>query len=491
MRKIITILTGLSIAIECLAVSVARPEVSTTDSAAGAVVTAAESGYIFPEEYPFNSLEVKAILKSEANNEDNHQLLEMTVDVPVAGQLMEILGDNLKTVESLTVTGEINSNDFSTMWNACYYGKLVELDLTDAGVEGNMIPPMALFRINEQVNLTPGHVYCIGLRKLLLPKTVTEIGEMAFSFLIELTELRLPDNLETIGEYAFENCSKLEGEIVFPQSLQYLMRGSFYKSNLQKITLPDSPVSIGMRAFAGCRLIEVYLPDDCNLASGGFQFYGNKLLEKVHLPENLETVPPNIFGECSNLKEVYIPASVKEIREEAFKDSPIVMGPIFPEGLFSIEFNAFKNCQLKEIDLPSTLFELEADAFGCCSSVEKLICRALIPPTNNGRNCIYPLGSPFGDEENFTRGINRDIPVYIPIGTKALYEQNPVWNYFTNFFETDFNEDLSPAGIEKVSEITNSGGEGSTLYDLQGKKVKDSVPGQIYIRDGKKELLAK
>jgi hypothetical protein len=36
-------------------------------------------------------------------------------------------------------------------------------------------------------------------------------------------------------------------------------------------------------------------------------------------------------------------------------------------------------------------------------------------------------------------GVNRDIPIYIPVGTIDAYQNAEGWNYFTNFIETEMN----------------------------------------------------
>lgn len=469
MRKFITLLAGLMIAIAGLAQPAGRP----------------------------------AELASE-----NQQLAALTVDVPVAGQLMEVLGDNLETVEALTVTGEINADDFATMWNACFYGQLVDLDLSDAHVEGEVIPSQAMFRLNEEINSMDHLVYHIGLRKLILPKTVTEIGDMAFAYLTELTELGLPEalvkinesafqecsklttedftfpeGLEYIGKYAFYNCSAMWGEIVFPESLRSVMRSAFSGCNLHRVIFPDGLEYIGALAFAGNCLNVVTVPDNCSLDPLGGQFYDNPWMVKAHLPENAEVIPADIFCGCLSLKEVNIPAATTTICENAFRDCKSLTEVVFPEGLFAIFENAFKYCQFKEINLPSTLFELEAGAFECCTSVEKITCKALIPPVNNGRNCDIRIGSPFGDDENFAYGIRRDIPVYIPVGTKELYEQSPSWNYFTNFIESDFT-----TGIDQLPSAPPTFEEAPSLYNLNGNQIANPTPGQIYIQAGKKHL---
>ena len=84
--------------------------------------------------------------------------------------------------------------------------------------------------------------------------------------------------------------------------------------------------------------------------------------------------------------------------------------------------------------------------------------------------------------------------LYVPIGTKSLYEKREPWNLFFYVVEMDFT------GIDEVfNEVKGENGtngrrpEGlkakvKTIYDLQGRKVE--VPSEgLYIIDGHKVIV--
>ncbi len=77
---------------------------------------------------------------------------------------------------------------------------------------------------------------CATLRFVILPSSVTEIGQMAFSDCQMLESITMPDSLVTIGNSAFENCSRLVS-----------------------IVIGKKVESIGTDAFRGCyQLYEVF-----------------------------------------------------------------------------------------------------------------------------------------------------------------------------------------------------------------------------------------
>ena len=71
--------------------------------------------------------------------------------------------------------------------------------------------------------------YCLSLSEIVIPNSVTSIGDLAFSFCSSLAEVVIPNSVTRIGDYAFLHCS-----------------------SLSSIVIPVSVTIIGSYAFAGC-----------------------------------------------------------------------------------------------------------------------------------------------------------------------------------------------------------------------------------------------
>ena len=83
-------------------------------------------------------------------------------------------------------------------------------------------------------------------------KTVTSIGDEAFSGCRALTRIELPDSVTSIGDVAFSYCRSLTS-IELPDSVTSIGESAFYRCrSLTSIELPDSVTSIGDRAFEKC-----------------------------------------------------------------------------------------------------------------------------------------------------------------------------------------------------------------------------------------------
>lgn len=416
-----------------------------------------------------------------------------------SGTLGSVLGEKIYEIESIAVEGPLNEDDFNTLWEATFNGHLKNIDLEKATVENGKIPDEALFHIDAQVNWETMVITTIWLEKLILPNGVTEIGEFAVAYATALKEIKFPKTLQTIGKAAFTDCISLTaeqlefpeclsvigkqsfyqcrgltGKITLPKSLKAIVCGAFYSCKISEINFPESLEYLGCMAFANSALEKAILPDNCMLCSEGGQFYNIWYLSEAHLPNNSTLVPNSVFSGCFSLKKVNVPSRAVAIAEFAFDQ--VKMSDIdFPETLESIEQNAFQSCnKLTAVVLPASLKSLGDRAFALCGSLQRIYCKATVPPA-----CI-PASGYESDGTPFT-SVNPSTPVYIPVGTKQQYMTAPGWDYMTNFIETD---DFPAAGIESVA--TDGNEQSENTYDLFGRKVNTLIPGNIYISNGKK-----
>ena len=90
------------------------------------------------------------------------------------------------------------------------------------------------------------------IKSIIIPDSVTSIGNNAFANCSKLTSVTIPDSVTSIGRYAFSGCSSLTS-ITIPDSITRIEECAFGGcSSLISITIPDSVTSIGDSAFKGC-----------------------------------------------------------------------------------------------------------------------------------------------------------------------------------------------------------------------------------------------
>lgn len=135
----------------------------------------------------------------------------------------------------------------------------------------------------------------------------------------------------------------------------------------------------------------VFLPTGKPYSIGANCFMQNWKLTGITIPEDVVEIQQSAFQE-SGLKQIYIPASVKELKNDVFADchslttatienTPMTGQRIFArcralqsvqlgEGVIRIEEGAFEHTGLVEIELPTTLGQIDKLAFDYCKLKE-------------------------------------------------------------------------------------------------------------------------
>lgn len=143
-----------------------------------------------------------------------------------------------------------------------------------------------------------------------------------------------------------------------------------YKGNDAVVTIPETiaydgrtyTVTIVAYAFnSNSDITEVILPSSIK-EIGDYSFAQCKNLEKINLPEGLLKIGQSAFGECA-LKEITLPSTLQELGKYAFSDCTSLQNVVLNEGLKKIGDRAFSKCVIEEITLPSTLQKLGERVF--------------------------------------------------------------------------------------------------------------------------------
>ena len=145
---------------------------------------------------------------------------------------------------------------------------------------------------------------CAGLTDIVIPGSITYIGDFAFNGCTSLTSASLPNNVIEIGPYAFCGCTGLT-TFRIPTKVVELKSNIFDGcANLVSVDLHDGVRTIDQNAFRGCvKLTTISIPQTTTFIGYG-AFRNCSSLTTVTLPKELYRMDSYAFDGCVNLKTV-------------------------------------------------------------------------------------------------------------------------------------------------------------------------------------------
>ena len=245
-----------------------------------------------------------------------------------------------------------------------------------------------------------------GITKL----PVTRIGFTAFQWAPDLEEVTIPNTVKTIGEAAFNLCPKLRS-ITVPNSVVTIEEwGIAHNESLKELHLGSGAVNLDDYAIVGNTALEVITVDENNPVydsrnncNGIITTVNNSMVHDRHI----------LFTACSR---TVLPREVTWIARGAYQDQGITM-VILPAQITNLEHSCFEGCEyLTEI------YNFSHDPQGCMSTTFE---------DYHYENCT----------------------LYVPLGTKEIYQQVPVWGSFRHIEEFDAIT-IIPGDVNGDGEIT-------------------------------------
>ena len=186
---------------------------------------------------------------------------------------------------------------------------------------------------------TPGN----ELKGVIIPDSVTNIGQYSFSGCTSLENITIPSSVENIGQYSFSGCT-----------------------SLKNITIPNSIENIERYAFSGCTNLEEVIFEENSILNGisPYAFSDCTSLKHINLPQSIRGIANGAFYNCTSLKHIDLPQSLNRIGPSAFSNCSSLVSIIIPNNISYIEEFAFSNClSLTIVELSSKLNQIGAWAF--------------------------------------------------------------------------------------------------------------------------------
>lgn len=217
--------------------------------------------------------------------------------------------------------------------------------------------------VSESVKSIQSCVFksCVSLTKATW-RTLVSVPDSVFESCSALTDVKL-SSVTKIGERAFSGCIGLK-EIILPQSLTEIGEYAFNKTALASITLPQSIDKVGNGCFLDCKYLETVNFDGKIKEIGESAFSGCISLKSFEIPSSVVSIGNSAFLDCTSLKNIEIPSSVVSIGNFAFNGCSALSEVLFNEGLKTIGEEAFGKCKsLSSVQWPLSLKEIGRCAF--------------------------------------------------------------------------------------------------------------------------------
>ncbi len=207
--------------------------------------------------------------------------------------------------------------------------------------------------------------------EIVIKEGTVGIANHAFRDSSSLTSIIISDGMRKIGNYSFENSGL--NSLIIPNSISSIGDGAFYGcTGLTSITIPNGVISIGDLAFGGCSLTSITIPESVtSIGSGAFNnlttvTINSKTIAAISKSYDGTSVLEHFFG--SSVTKYIFDGNVQDIGDYACYNCGRLNTVIIGTKVASIGQGAFNNCiRLKKV----------------CSEAEQ------VPNTNidNFRNC--------------------------------------------------------------------------------------------------------
>lgn len=280
------------------------------------------------------------------------------------------------------------------------------------------------FTIPDAVTTIGSYAFecCNVFKEITIPASVEYIGEGAFSQCANLAEIKvdknnknftsvdgvlfnadktqiicypsakegkysIPDGVTSVMGYAFAGCPKLT-DITIPASLNFEGREFVNCQGITSVEIPDGITRIGIYSFSNCKnLTSVTIPNSVTrIDPSAFAYSG---LKSVTIPSSVTSVFNDVFYGCDSLAEIIVDkgneryCSIDGVLFYNYNGELSILqypsskeGKVYdlPDGTTSISSSSsfYKNYKLEQINIPSTLKNINNSYFEYCYNLKQI-----------------------------------------------------------------------------------------------------------------------
>ena len=303
--------------------------------------------------------------------DDCSQLTSITIPNSVTN--IDYAFSNCRNLSNIYYTGDIKGwceiDGLRYLMRSSYGSYTHTLYIDGIKVEGDLVIPDSVTSIGDGAFLG-----CTGLTSITIPNSVTSIGDDAFWGCKDLTSITIPDSVTTsISSGAFDNTawyySQPYYDTIYLGKVAYGYKGIMPDNTT--ITLKEGTLGIAENAFSRC--------------DG---------LTNIILPDGLITIGDSAFSGCKNLTSIVIPASVTILGDYAFSGCKNLTSVTIGNGVTSLGDGVFESCKsLTSITIPASVTNISLHAFPFCSGLKNINVAKGNPKYHSNGNCLIETES--------------------------------------------------------------------------------------------------
>ena len=232
---------------------------------------------------------------------------------------------------------------------------------------------------------------CHTLTRINIPSNVTSIGIGVFGGCDALKDITIPSSVTNIGDHAFGGCGGVK-DLTIPSSVTNIGDSAFYDCKNLDLVINNTErnVTVGRNAFEGCKSVTWEIPDK---ESTGLQFEVSgttavvvkgdySKLDSAFIPSKVKIdgsvytvtgIANNAFSNCKNLTYVKVSEGVTNMGIATFSYCENLESVVLGEGIEKISSSLFNGCaSLSDINIPASVTEIDGSAFEGCASLASI-----------------------------------------------------------------------------------------------------------------------
>ena len=332
-----------------------------------------------------------------------------------------------------------------------------------------------------------------GLKSITIPASVEEIESTAFTLNYDLEEIKIEEGNK---HFVMEGNMLLSADkthflyllgatdwnksidLKLPATVKTIDDSALYGSAaVTSLTLPEGLESIGVMGLGGISVSSIHIPSSVKSIGESFMIFAENLKEITLGEGNANFAMSNGMLLTKDMTELVlmpcihdnyqIPESVTTLRD-ASASGLQTTSFVIPDGVKTLKkmVCAFSE-MLETVVIGSGVENWGEGAFCYCESIKSIYLRS--------ENVVTPTSG-----YHFEEALYDTATLYVPTGTKGLYQGDPYWGQFKNIVE------FSVTDIESVIDrIDNSAID--RIYTLDGaaqRSVRDGLQ-ILRMNDGK------